>query len=130
MKEVQIKTSVIEITVNDKITGGYFVNHRVTAILPGCRKVVKLSITPATKGIELRPLFGYNGSALIHPEHWRNLLLSSRVKTGVFDSVKLTADVTTYARKQALAICDCPAVTSTQHCHADYMPMYTKLAYI
>lgn len=79
------------------------------AILPGCRKPQLLSDSPCAQGIGLRPLFSYNGHAIVKPSEWRTLIQASPVMTRKASPVEITDHVRSLAYARAIDICDCEA---------------------
>jgi hypothetical protein len=56
----------------------------------------------------------------IHPDEWRRLIEESPVVSSPFFPVTITPEVESWARAEALKICDCPAVRSGKDVHPQY----------
>jgi len=115
-----------EIRVSKHPDGKIYFDHRVEGIFPGCRKVQKITIMPMAKGIWLRPLYGYNGTACILPIKWERLSHHASVVSDPLFPVELTESIVENAIKDAKSICFCPAVVSSD-CHPNYQPEYTHI---
>lgn len=107
-------------------------SHRVTGILPGCRKEVQLTFMPTYGAIVVRPMFGHNGVARISPETYANLVARSRIENDPLFPYKdalpngLAAAAIEFYRSMAT----CGAVTSREHVHPNYkLPPFTEVVY-
>ena len=112
-----------EIVVSLHATGERYAEPRIWGILPRCRKVQLLSLSPQAKRIVVRPLFAGRGEASIYPEDWREVLIAAPIVSDKLFPISLTAEVLAWARQQVLSVCDCPAVT-TADVHPNYHPQY------
>lgn len=99
----------------------------ISGILPGCRKNVKLSLSPYALQINFRPLFGHNGSASIDPQDWKLFVSNLPVVSSDLFPVQITPEIVAQGRAHAERLCDCPAVTSEKFRHPDYKPSYHAL---
>lgn len=122
MKTLKVHYSAIEVSNHN---GRLFFDHVVEATLPGCRKSVKLSLSPFFMSVTVRPLEGYNGVASVHPEDWRNLVEESPVLSSHLFPCTITAQIAAIAKAEALVICDCPAVRSEKDVHPNYKTSQT-----
>lgn len=122
---VKVLESKIEVSANPRCEDGIFVNHEVTAILPGCRKAQKLSISPNANSITVRPLFGYNGEASIAPSAWQMLVESSPVVSSPLFPIAITPEIIAKAKQEAASICTCPAVTDLSEVSPRYLDAQT-----
>jgi len=126
---LQITKSKIVVSKNDRCDGGYFVQHKVTGILPGCRKEVVLSFSPMTGYVWVNPLFGYSGSASISPIDWLALVKVSPVEAERWHGetpIEITPELRAMAYADASRVADCPAIHSKDH-HPDYKPKFNFL---
>lgn len=105
----------------------YRYEHRVTGILPGCRKPVLLSVSPMSGCIWVKPLFGHAGNAHIKPEEWAALVKNSPVRSCDLFPVDVTPAIAEGAIEDALAITTCLGVTNREHVHPGYQPTYDGL---
>ena len=126
-KYLKITKSEIRVAPNQYIDGGYYFGHQVTGILPGCRKEVKLTVSPYFAKIHVRPLFGGNGEASIHPAEWAELIRMSPIVADPHPPVDLTPELVSKAKADALSRTTCPAITDRTYVHADYTPIYDTL---
>jgi hypothetical protein len=121
---LRITKSTLVISKNDRIDCGYYVDHRVYGILPGCRKEQLLSPTTMQGYIWVKPLYSYNGVAFIHPSEWLKLIKSSPVKTSRLTEphFSLTSELIELAYREASKIAD-------NECANDftYKPVYDTL---
>jgi len=120
VKELQITKSVIEVSANPHSPTGWYARHMVKGILPGCRKVTDLSVTPMTGHIWVKNLWSYNGNANINPSDWKELIKATPVVTDKLFPYTLTPEIVKAAYVDALHITDCPAVTDTTHVRPGY----------
>jgi hypothetical protein len=126
-KYLKITKSEIRVTPNQYIAGGYYFMHAVYGILPGCKKTVKLSESPYFAKIHVRPLFGGNGEASIHPAEWAELIRTSPVVTELPSLVELTPELVAKAKGDALSRTTCPAITDRTYVPPGYTPTYDAL---
>ena len=115
-----------EIVVSLHATGERYAEPRIWGILPRCRKVQLLSISPQAKRIIARPLFAGHGEASIYPDDWREVLIAAPIVSDKLFPMTITPEVEQWARQHVLSICDCPAVTTTD-VHPNYNPQYNAI---
>jgi hypothetical protein len=131
MKTLQITKSKILMSKHDGIECGYYVDHKVYGILPGCRKEQLLSITAMTGYVWVKALFSYNGNAHVRPSDWLALVKDSPVEAErvYHDSNKLeiTLELVELARRQASRVADCPAIHDTTHVRPGYEPTFDEM---
>lgn len=119
MKTVQIKRNMIRVSRHED--GQVFFDHRVMAILPGCRVTTLLTESPSTGKIWLKPLFGHSGEANVHPADWAEVIESAAVIPDQLFPVEITPEIEHAAREYCLSITTCPAVKSLEHVHPNYL---------
>lgn len=124
---LKITKSEIRVSANPKIDGGYYFDHHVEGILPGCRKSVVLSISPTYARIWVKPLEGYSGNAHIRPEDWAALVAKSPVKSAFYSPVEITPEIVAKAQADALSLTTCPAVTNNEHVHPNFKITFDAL---
>jgi hypothetical protein len=119
---LQIISSKIVVSANHLSAKGYYVSHEVKGILPGCRKVATLSITPMLGYVWVKNLWSYNGKANIAPADWAALINTSPVVSATSPSFQypLTPEVIKDAYADALRVTNCPAITDRSHVHPNY----------
>lgn len=124
-RKLEVRRNVIKIShfASEEEIGSQrtFATHEVYGILPGCRKVVLLSISPNANQITVRPLFGYNGRADVSPNVWADVVQHAEIISDPLFPLELTPELKTWAREQAMSICSCPAVTDLSEVHPDYL---------
>lgn len=130
MKSFQVTSAQIVVSANSLVPAGWLSSFEVTGILPGCRKNVKISTMPAFMAIVCRPLFGYNGSASIHPEDWRKLIEEAPVVSSRVMPFVVTPEIEAAARAEVLSVCDCPAVRDNKDVDPDYARRQTWDKYV
>lgn len=111
-RQVKVIKAAIVVSTSPGCERGRFIDLRVIAILPGCRKAVLLSISPAPRYIWLKPLFGHNGSAQIHPTTWAEFVRGLPVTSCDLFPIEITPELAADAVEHELTICTCPAVTN------------------
>ena len=116
-KEFQVTSAVIRVSANRLMEEGRYASLEVTGILPGCRKNVKISASPGYMAIHCRPLFGYSGSAAIHPDQWRQLIEEAPIVSCRVLPYTITPEVEAWARAEMLRGVDCPAVLDGKDVH-------------
>jgi len=116
-----------EIRVSKHRNGKIYFDHRVEGIFPGCRKIQTITTMPMAKCIWLHPLYGYTGTACIHPLRWECIIDSALVVSDPLFPVGLTDFIKDRAIQDVKSICFCPAVVSGD-CSPDYSPEYTAVS--
>ena len=96
-KEVRVTHAEIRVSSNERCEDGVFVEVRMTAVFPGCRKVAVVSISPMGSGVGLKSLYGYSGEAHVEPEEWRTFLRSLPVVSDDLFPVEMTPELAAYA---------------------------------
>jgi hypothetical protein len=128
---LQITKSKIVVSKNELIEGGYYIQHTVHGILPGCRKEQILSMTPMTGYVWVKALFSYNGNAHIHPADWLALVKASPVVAERFfhpsNQLEITPEIKELAYREASRVTNCPAITDTTHVRLGYTPTFNTL---
>jgi hypothetical protein len=124
---LKITSSIIVVSPNSYIESGYYFDHKVFGILPGCRKVQQLILHPMTGCLWVRPLFGHNGSACINPQVWADLIRKAPVRSSKTSPVALTPELVAKAIEDKLYTTTCPAVTNRENVHPDYQPTFDQL---
>jgi hypothetical protein len=134
---LQIISSKIVVSSNSLSEKGYYVSHKVKAILPGCRKASDMTFSPMYGYIWVKNLWSYNGAASVSPEDWAALVKLSPVVSDSLESFKypLTPEVIADAYKDALRITEAEVLTDRTHVHPKYtgpefnpILMFTPLA--
>ncbi len=120
MKALQITKSVIQVSANPHVAGGMIAAHRFYGIGSGCRKVGELTEMIGYMSIAVHPVEGHSQFVSIHPDEWRELINESPVESSSIFPVTITPEIESWARAEALKICDCPAVRSGKDVHPDY----------
>jgi hypothetical protein len=129
MRELKITSSRIEVSSNNLNETGYTVRHLVRGILPGCRKVAILHVSPSTGSIWVTNLYSHNGEAHIRPDHWAELIKATPVVSDKLDSfkVELTPEIIADAYRDVMNITVCPAVTSRKNVHPNFDPTFDPM---
>lgn len=120
MKAFQVTSAIIEVSANPLVKEGMIANFKVTGVLPGCRKSVQVTEFPSYQSINLRPLFGYNGSASIHPDDWRALIQDAPIVSAKYAPVSITSEVIKWALNDCYSRVDCPAVQDDKDVHPNF----------
>lgn len=128
-KTLKITKYAIVVSANPLMDSGIYVEVKITGILPGCRKDVRLSYSPYAKRIVFRPMHGSSGVACIEPETFRKLLRLAPVVCDPLFPMEVTSEVINLARLEAEDICSCPAVTDMTHVHPSFKPEYDGISY-
>jgi len=124
MKPLRIISN--KIIVSTHTTLGLFIDHRVEAIFPGCRKTQRCIVSAMAGSVWVKPLYGYNGTANVQPKRWECVVDSAVVVSDQLFPVEITPLIADKARQDAKSICNCPAVNA--ECHPDYNPEYTDVS--
>ena len=105
-KELKVASARIGVSANERCPDGIFVDVRVHAVFPGCRKEQLVSVTPMGGYVWAKPLFGYSGTARINPEEWRAFLRDLPVESDRLFPVTMTLDLAAKALAYAEQTCD------------------------
>jgi hypothetical protein len=127
MKELRIISSKIVVSAHgDK----RYVHHVVKGILPNCRKVTTLHLSPSTGCVWVKSLWSHNGQANIEPSLWAALVKTSPVVSDSTFPVTLTPEIIADAYKDALSITQCPAVHDRTHVHPKYKTSFSPMVVV
>lgn len=110
-KRVVVGNAFIEVSRHDN--GETYFTTNILGTLPGCRKMVTLSISPSYRAIVLRPLYGYvKEPARVNAAEFELFVRSLRVESSDLFPVEITPELAATATEHEASICRCPAVTN------------------
>ena len=119
-KPLLITRSYIRVSANPHSPRGWLAFHETRGILPGCRKIAHLTVSPCYSAVSVRNLFSYNGYASIHPDTWGLLIESSPIVSDPMFPIELTPELLAIVRAEAVAFTTCPAITSEKDVAEEY----------
>lgn len=127
MKELRIISSKIVVSAHgDK----RYVRHVVKGILPNCRKVTDLALSPSTGCVWVKSLWSHNGTANVEPSLWAALVKTSPVVSDNTFPVTLTPAIIAEAYEEALNITKCAAVHDRTHVHPNYKTNFNSMVVV
>lgn len=111
-KVIKINSAFIQISENNLIESGYFVEIRFDGILPRCRKTQILSQSVGGGNIIISNLYGYAKQHQVDVEEWRTFIKSLPVKKFFMNKFTLAEEeLKKFAVDQMEKWCDCEAIT-------------------
>jgi hypothetical protein len=89
----------------------YIVSFEAKGILPGCRNIATLSVSPSYNSVWVRNLYSHNGQANILPKDWARMLRTSKVIPDKHFPLPITWEIEQDAIHSVLEFCECNAIT-------------------
>lgn len=108
----------------------YIASFSAKGVLPGCRKVATLSVSPSFNAVWVRNLYSHNGEAHIHPRAWARLLRAVKVVPDKHFPMPIDWEIEQTVRQDMLAFCECNAITDDAYVCESYKQNQTHDALV
>ena len=103
-KSIKLDKAELQISINKAIASGYFVDLKLTGVLPGCKKSVILTInfSSSVDSVNITTLFNHRKWHEVTYTEMKSMIESIPVKPYIIKPPEITPEVEAFAREEKI----------------------------